>query len=151
MKKIAVFPGSFDPITLGHVSVVKRALPLFDEIIVAIGNNSQKNYMFDLHQRADWIEGAFKDKKIKVDIYNTLTIEYCQSVGAQYLLRGLRNQMDFEYERSIAQMNRQLNSEIETVFLFTELEYAAINSTIVRDIIRNNGDASQFIPNNIVY
>lgn len=151
MKKIAVFPGSFDPITLGHVSVVKRALSLFDEIVVAIGNNSQKNYMFDLEQRAKWIKGAFNNKKVKVDIYNTLTIDYCQSIGANYLLRGLRNQMDFEYERSIAQMNRQLNPNIETVFLFTELEYAAINSTIVRDILRNNGNASQFLPDNIIF
>jgi pantetheine-phosphate adenylyltransferase len=151
MKKIAVFPGSFDPITLGHVSVVERALPLFDEILVAIGNNSQKQYMFDLEQRKDWISGAFRSQKIKVDVYHTLTVEYCKNIGAQFLLRGLRNQMDFEYERSIAQMNRQLAPEIDTVFLFTELEHAAINSSIVRDIIRNQGDASQFLPQNIKF
>ena len=151
MKKVAVFPGSFDPITLGHVSVVNRALPLFDEIVVAIGNNSQKNSMFSLEQRKEWIAGAFESDKIKVDVYNTLTVDYCKSINAQFLLRGLRNQMDFEYERSIAQMNRQLAPDIETVFLFTELEHAAINSTIVRDIIRNNGDASQFIPSNIQF
>jgi pantetheine-phosphate adenylyltransferase len=149
MKKIAVFPGSFDPITIGHVSIVNRALPLFDEIIVAIGSNSQKNYMFDLKQREAWIKGAFKSDKVTVDIYQGLTVEYCEKVNAKYLLRGLRNQQDFEFERSIAQMNRQLNDEIETVFLFTELEYAAINSTIVRDIIRNGGDANQFLPENI--
>ncbi len=151
MKRVAVFPGSFDPITLGHVSVVERALPLFDRIVVAIGNNSQKKYMFDLDQRKNWIKGAFESDKIVVDIYNTLTVNYCRKIGANYLLRGLRNQMDFEYEHSIAQMNRQLAPEIETVFLFTELEHAAINSTIVRDIIRNDGDASQFLPTNIKF
>lgn len=151
MKRVAVFPGSFDPITLGHVSVVERALPLFDRIVVAIGNNSQKKYMFDLEQRKNWIRGAFKSDKIEVDIYNTLTVNYCKEIGANFLLRGLRNQMDFEYEHSIAQMNRQLAPEIETVFLFTELEHAAINSTIVRDIIRNEGDASQFLPKNIQF
>lgn len=150
MKKIAVFPGSFDPITLGHVSVVKRALPLFDEVIVAIGNNSQKKYMFDLKKREEWIKGAFvNDPKVTVDIYQGLTIEYCEKKNAKFLLRGLRNQQDFEFERSIAQMNRKLNDEIETIFLFTELQYAAINSTIVRDIIRNGGNADQFLPSNI--
>lgn len=150
MKKIAVFPGSFDPITLGHVSVIKRAIPLFDEIIVAIGNNAQKNYMFDLKQREEWIKGAFKlEEKVSVDIYQGLTVEYCEKKQAKFILRGLRNQQDFEFERSIAQMNKKLNDEIETVFLFTELEYAAINSTIVRDIIRNGGNADQFLPNNI--
>lgn len=150
MKKIAVFPGSFDPITLGHVSVIKRSLPLFDEIIVAIGTNSQKQYMFNLKQREDWIKGAFRDEpKIKVEIYEGLTISYCERVGAKFLLRGLRNQQDFEFERTIAQMNHKLNDEIETIFLFTELEYAAINSSVVRDIIRNNGNVDQFLPDNI--
>ena len=150
MKKIAVFPGSFDPITLGHVSIVKRAIPIFDEIIVAIGNNSQKKYMFDLSTRLDWIKGAFaNDPTVSVDVYHGLTVEYCEQKKAKFLLRGLRNQQDFEFERSIAQMNSALNDEIETVFLFTELEYAAINSTIVRDIIRNGGDALQFLPSNI--
>ena len=150
MSKIAVFPGSFDPITLGHVSVIKRALPLFDKVIIAIGNNSQKQYMFDLKQRKDWIVGAFaSDKNVEVDIYQGLTVDYCEKKGAHYILRGLRNQQDFEFERSIAQMNKKLNDEIETVFLFTEVDYSAINSTIVRDIIRNGGDAHQFLPKNI--
>ncbi|MEX2380428.1 MAG: pantetheine-phosphate adenylyltransferase, partial [Vicingaceae bacterium] len=117
MKKIAVFPGSFDPITLGHTSVIQRALPLFDEIIIAIGNNSQKKYMFDLKQRENWIKGAFKSSKIRVDIYQGLTVEYCEKVNAKYLLRGVRNTLDFEYERSIAQMNRKLNDEIESIIL----------------------------------
>lgn len=150
MKKIAVFPGSFDPITLGHVSVINRVVHLFDEIIVAIGNNSQKKYMFDLKQREAWIKGAFADEpKISVDIYNGLTIDYCESKQAKFILRGLRNQQDFEFERTIAQMNKKLNDEIETIFLFTEVEYSAINSTVVRDIIRNGGDAHQFLPANI--
>jgi len=150
MKNIAVFPGSFDPITLGHESVVKRALPLFDEIIVAIGNNSQKNYMFDLKQRERWIEDTFKGiDKVSVDIYEKLTVEYCEDVGAKYLLRGLRNHADFEFERSIAQMNRELNDEIETYFLFTDPKYSAINSTIVREIFRLGGEVAQFLPKNI--
>ena len=148
--KRAIFPGSFDPITLGHISVIQRALPLFDQIIVAIGNNSQKNYMFDLKQREDWIKGAFvNEPKILVDIYQGLTVNYCESKEAKFILRGLRNQQDFEFERNISQMNKKLNDEIETVFLFTDLEYAAINSSIVRDIIRNGGDANQFLPENI--
>lgn len=150
MKKIAVFPGSFDPITLGHTSIIQRALPLFDEIIVAIGSNSQKKYMFDLKQRENWINKTFaKEKKISVEIYQGLTVEFCEKKGAKYILRGLRNQQDFEFERSIAQMNRKLNDEIETVFLFTEPDYAAINSTIVRDIIKNGGDANQFLPQSV--
>lgn len=149
MKKIAVFPGSFDPITLGHTSVIQRALPLFDEIIVAIGNNAQKKYMFDLKQRENWIKGAFKSPKIRVEIYQGLTVEYCEKMNAKYILRGVRNTQDFEFERSIAQMNRKLNDEIETIAIFTDPELAAISSTIVRDIIRNQGDAQQFLPKNI--
>ena len=150
MKKIAVFPGSFDPITLGHVSVINRAVHLFDEIIVAIGTNSQKNYMFDLTQREAWIKDAFaREPKITVDKYSGLTVDYCKSKQANYILRGLRNQQDFEFERTIAQMNKKLNPDIETIFLFTEVEYSAINSTVVRDIIRNGGDAKQFLPPNI--
>lgn len=150
MSRIAVFPGSFDPITLGHVSVINRALPLFDKIIVAIGNNAQKKYMFSLQQRKQWLDQIFaKQSKIETAIYKGLTIEFCESQNAKFILRGLRNQQDFEFERSIAQMNRKLNDEIETVFLFTEVEYSAINSSIVRDIIRNGGDARQFLPKSL--
>lgn len=150
MKKTAIFPGSFDPITLGHTSIIKRALPLFDEIIVAIGTNSQKKYMFDLKQREQWINDCFKDeKKITVQIYEGLTVDFCERVNARYILRGLRNQLDYEYEHTIAQMNRKLNDEIETVFLFTELDYATINSTTVRDILKHGGDANQFLPKEI--
>jgi len=150
MKKIALFPGSFDPITLGHISVIQRAIPMFDEIAVAIGVNAQKNYMFDLDQRLAWIEGAFSnDSKVSVHTYRGLTVDYSKTINAKFILRGIRNQQDFEFERSIAQMNKQLNPEIETVFLFTELAYSAINSSIVRDIIRNGGEVRQFLPKNI--
>ncbi len=150
MKKVAVFPGSFDPITLGHVSIVNRALPLFDELIIAIGSNSQKSNMFELSQRLKWIEETFKNEpKIKVEIYQGLTVEFCEKKNAKFILRGLRNTQDFEFERSIAQMNLKLQDEIETIFLMTDPLYSAINSSIVRDIVRNGGDAQQFLPTNI--
>lgn len=150
MKRIALFPGSFDPLTMGHVSIVRRAIPLFDEIVIGVGINAQKKYMFDLDQRLNWIKGAFSDTpNVRVESYEGLTVDFCSSLNAQYILRGLRNQQDFEFERSIAQMNMKLNPNVETVFLFTELPFAAINSSIVRDIIRNGGNAKQFLPPNI--
>jgi len=152
MSNIAVFPGSFDPITLGHTSIINRALPLFDQIIVAIGVNSEKKYMFELEKRQAWIEEFFQSEpKIKVENYSGLTVDFCQRKKAGFLLRGLRNQQDFEFERAIAQMNRRLNDKIETVFLFTEPKFSAIQSGIVRDILRNGGNAKHFVPDNIQF
>lgn len=146
MRK-AVFPGSFDPITKGHENIVRRGAELFDEIIVAIGSNSSKNSMFSLEQRRQWLEEVFKDlDNVKVDDYDGMTIDYCKKVQAEYLLRGVRNGGDFEYERTIAQMTKYMAPQIETVILFTDPEFAAINSTVVREILRNHGDVSQFIP-----
>ena len=148
MKK-AVFPGSFDPITLGHVDIIKRALPLFDEIIIAIGVNAKKNYMFSIEERKKFIENAFfAEDKISVQTYTGLTVDYCKTINADFILRGLRNPADFEFEKAIAQTNRKL-SGIETVFLLTSAETSFISSSIVRDIMRNNGDASAFIPKSV--
>src|SRR5687768_8398580 len=149
-EKIAIFPGSFDPITRGHEDIVKRALPLFDRIIVAIGHNSTKNYFFPLEKRKSFIETSFKNEpKVKVDVYHGLTIDYCKKTGAKYILRGLRNPSDFEFEKSIAQMNRAMAPGIETVLILTAPEFSAISSTIVRDIIRHGGKADQFVPSGV--
>lgn len=148
MARIAVFPGSFDPITKGHESVVRRAAPLFDKIIIAIGKNANKKYMFDLEQRKSWIEDTFKDiPTIEVVSYDGLTVNFCKEQNAGFILRGLRSYTDFDYEFGIAQMNKSLVSEVETIFLLTDPEHSAISSTIVRDIIRNNGNVEQFLPN----
>lgn len=145
MKK-AVFPGSFDPITLGHIDIIKRALPLFDEIIIAIGVNAKKNYMFTVEQRKKFIENAFfAEDKIAVQTYTGLTVDYCKTIDADFILRGLRNPADFEFEKAIAQTNRKL-SGIETVFLLTSAETSYISSSIVRDIMRNGGDATSLVP-----
>ncbi|MFB0925936.1 MAG: pantetheine-phosphate adenylyltransferase [Vicingaceae bacterium] len=145
--KIAIFPGSFDPITIGHQDIIERALPLFDKIIVAIGINSSKKYHFTLEQRTDFINLTFNNNpKIEVITYTGLTIDFCKSVGANYILRGIRNSADFLYENSIAQMNKAMDKDIETIYLSTIPALSAINSTIVRDILINKGDASQFVP-----
>ncbi len=150
MKTIAVFPGSFDPITKGHESIVRRALPLFDEVIVAIGVNSEKQYFYSLEQREQWIGKVFEgEDKVRVEKYEGLTMDFCKQQKAQFVLRGLRSSADFEFERSIAQMNKSLAPDIDTVFMLSTPELSAINSTIVRDIIRNGGDASQFVPDSI--
>lgn len=147
MKKIAVFPGSFDPVTLGHVSVVSRATSLFDEIIVAIGVNADKKGMFSVEQRKKWIEASFKNEsKIKVEVYEGLTVDYCRQKGANYILRGLRTAADFEFERGIGQVNKKLDDAVETVFLLTEAQYTPITSSIVRDVYRNGGDISSMVP-----
>ncbi len=145
--KIAVFPGSFDPITLGHQNIVERALPLFGKIVVAIGQNSSKKYHFSIDQRVDFIEKTFhNNQKIEVVTYTGLTIDFCKKIGSNYILRGIRNIADYTYENSIAQMNKSMDNDIETIFMSTIPELSAINSTIVRDIIINGGDASQFVP-----
>ncbi|OSY87833.1 phosphopantetheine adenylyltransferase [Tenacibaculum holothuriorum] len=147
--KRAVFPGSFDPITLGHVDIINRAIPLFDEIVIAIGVNAKKNYMFSLEERKRFIENAFfAEDKISVETYKGLTVDYCKEINADFILRGLRNPADFEFEKAIAQTNRKL-SGIETVFLLTSAETSFISSSIVRDIVRNNGDASSLIPDSV--
>ncbi len=147
MKKIAIFPGSFDPFTRGHESLVRRVLPLFDELIVAIGINSNKNYYFPLEKRMRWIEQTFAgEPKVKVETFSGLTINYCRSKGSQFIVRGLRTTADLEFEKAIAQMNKAMADEIETLFILPTPELSAINSTIIRDIVRNGGDASRFVP-----
>ena len=147
MKKIAVFPGSFDPFTIGHEAIVKRALDLFDEIIIAVGTNALKKSFFTLQTREEAIRKLFKgEPRIRVDHYEGLTVDYCRSKGASYLLRGLRTAADFEFERAIAQVNRVMAPDVESVFLLTVPEHSHINSSIVRDIIQNGGDASIFLP-----
>lgn len=142
----AVFPGSFDPLTIGHTDIIDRALPLFDEIIIAIGTNSSKKYMFDLEKRKEFIRKTYKDEpKIKVDTYKGLTIDYCKEIDSDFILRGLRNPADFEFEKAIAQTNRNL-SGIETVFLLTSASTAYISSSIVRDVYRHKGDISSLVP-----
>ncbi|MFN3341639.1 MAG: pantetheine-phosphate adenylyltransferase [Flavobacteriales bacterium] len=150
MERIAIFPGTFDPVTKGHESVVRRALPLFDRIVVAIGMNSAKTAMFPIEQRMQWIRDIFKDDpKVAVKTYEGLTVNFCKNEKANFILRGLRTHSDFEYEKAISQMNLSMAPEIETVFLITEPAFSAISSTIVREIIRHNGDVSAFIPKGI--
>ena len=147
--KRALFPGSFDPITLGHYDIIKRALDLFDEIVVAIGVNGDKNYMFTVEQRKEFIEKAFSDEpKVKVTTYQGLTVDFCKEIDAQFILRGLRNPADFEFEKAIAHTNRTL-SKIETVFLLTAARTSFISSSIVRDVIRNNGDYTVLVPESV--
>ena len=148
-KRIAVFPGSFDPFTIGHEALVKRTLNLFDEIIIAIGTNSNKHYMFSLEKRVKWIENVFvNEPRVLVKSFGGLTIEFCKQQKADFIIRGVRTSTDFEFEKAIAQMNRAL-STIETIFIMPLPEHSAINSTIIRDIIRNNGDASIFVPKGV--
>ncbi|HRV54304.1 MAG: pantetheine-phosphate adenylyltransferase [Flavobacteriaceae bacterium] len=147
--KRALFPGSFDPITLGHYDIILRGIKLFDEVVVAIGINSEKKYMFSLEQRKDFIEKAFKNHpQVKVVTYEGLTIDFCKKIDAQFILRGLRNPADFEFEKAIAHTNRKL-SKIETVFLLTSSKTSFISSSIVRDVIRNHGDYTQLVPDSV--
>lgn len=149
MTRRAIFPGSFDPITLGHFDIIQRGVSLFDEVIVAIGVNADKKYMFSLEQRQQFIEAAFiNEPKVKVITYSGLTIDLCQKMEANFILRGLRNPADFEFEKAIAHTNRKL-SKIETVFLLTASKTSFISSSIVRDVIRNGGDYSGLVPNSV--
>ena len=147
--KRALFPGSFDPITLGHYDIIKRGIKLFDEVVVAIGINAEKSYMFSLEERLTFTKNAFKDySAVKVMTYEGLTIDFCKKIDAQYILRGLRNPADFEFEKAIGHTNRLL-SEIETVFLLTSVRTSYISSSIVRDVMRNNGDYKLLVPNTV--
>jgi pantetheine-phosphate adenylyltransferase len=151
MARIAVFPGSFDPVTKGHESIVLRALPLFDIIIVAIGNNSTKSYMFPLEKRKEWLKQTFTaHKQVQVEEYSGLTVDFCRSKGANYILRGIRTPGDYEFESNIAQMNKMMQHDLESIFMLTLPEHTAISSTIVRDILKHGGDAKQFIPSGVV-
>lgn len=147
MQRIAVFPGSFDPFTRGHESIVRRVLPLFDQVIIAIGVNSHKQYFFSLEKRKQWIAETFKDSHaVTVDNFTGLTIDYCHKMNAKFIVRGLRTTTDLEFEKAIAQMNKSMADDIETLFILPTPELSAINSTIIRDIVRNGGDASRFVP-----
>ena len=150
MTKIAVFPGSFSPFTIGHQAIVERGLLIFDKIIIAIGENNEKKHFFSINDRIQWIQNVYlKHPKIKVKSYKGLTVDFCKKEDANFILRGLRNSNDFKFERNIAQTNKQLNNKIETIFFITPPELSHISSTIIRDIIKNGGDVSQFLPKEI--
>lgn len=147
MQRICLFPGTFDPITLGHVDIITRALPLFDKIVVAVGINAGKAPMFSAAQRQLWIEDIFKDEpRVSGAVYEGLTVDYCREIGARFILRGIRYVSDFEYEKTIADANRAMDPGLETIFLTGEPKYTSVASTIVRDILRNGGNAAPFIP-----
>ena len=147
MEKIAIFPGSFDPFTIGHESIVRRAVPMFDKIYIMIGYNANKKSFFPIEKRLRWINQVFKDNpKVEVKVHEGLTVDFCKEVNAHYILRGIRTSSDFEYERAIAQVNKKMHPEIESVFLLTLPEHTPINASIIRDILMHGGDASMFLP-----
>jgi pantetheine-phosphate adenylyltransferase len=147
MQRIALFPGTFDPITIGHLDIIHRALPLFDKLVIGIGRNVNKSAMFSEEQRMKWIREIFPDNpNVSVAVYEGLTVECCRKVGANFIVRGIRYVNDFEYEKAIADMNRSLDKDIETVFLTCLPQYTSVASTLVRDVIRNGGNARQFLP-----
>lgn len=151
MPSICLFPGTFDPITKGHEDVIRRSVNLFDKLVIGVGINSSKQPMFTMTERAGWIQEIFKDDpRIEVAGYSGLTINYCHEIGANYILRGIRYISDFEYEKAIADMNRMLAPDVETIFLTCSPLYSTISSTLVRDVIRNGGDARQFLPDAVV-
>ena len=150
MQRICLFPGTFDPLTLGHVDIITRALPLFDKIVVGIGINTSKAPMFSPEQRLNWLNEIFKNEpRVEGAVYEGLTVNFCREIGAKFILRGIRYVSDFEYEKTIADANRTLDKSIETVFLTGEPKYTSVASTIVRDIIKNKGDASLFLPEQV--
>lgn len=150
MDRIAVFPGSFDPVTKGHESIIRRSLNLFDKLIIALGENSTKTSLFTLEQRLKWLHDLFgNETRISITHYNGLTVDFCREQGVRFILRGLRTSADFEFERGIGQMNRIMDPALENVFLLCEPEYASLSSSIVRDILRHKGDVSMFIPEGI--
>ncbi|MDB5211335.1 MAG: phosphopantetheine adenylyltransferase, partial [Sediminibacterium sp.] len=145
--RICLFPGTFDPVTLGHIDIINRAIPLFDKIYVGIGINSSKSPMFSAEQRMEWFKEIYKDApNVESVVYDGLTVNYCKTINAHFILRGIRYVSDFEYEKTIADANRTLDPDIETIFLTGEPKYTSVASTIVRDIIRNGGNASPFLP-----
>ena len=151
MQRICLFPGTFDPVTLGHIDIIDRSLPLFGKVVVGIGINASKNPMFTADQRKQWFEEIYKNQpQVEVAIYDGLTVKFCQSIGAKFILRGIRYVSDFEYEKTIADANRTMDRHIETIFLTGEPKYTSVASTIVRDIIRNGGDASPFLPEAVI-
>ena len=149
-KKVAVFPGTFDPVTKGHMDIVTRGSHLFDEVVVAIGVNSNKKTLFDLEKRTTWLKESFAHlSNVRIDHYQGLTVDYCQQINAQYILRGLRNGTDFDYESHIAQLNKNLQAKIETIFVLSSPELSYISSTLVRDLIIHKGDFAQYLPEQV--
>lgn len=149
--KIALFPGSFDPMTIAHVDILKRALPLFDKIIVGIGLNSSKQNFLSAEKREEMVRTIFADNEnVDVQLYEGLTVDFCRKINAKYMVRGIRSASDFEYERAIAQINQTMMPEVETILILSKPEYSAISSTIVRDILRNNGNISPFVPKEVM-
>lgn len=150
MQRIALFPGTFDPITIGHLDIIDRALPLFDKLVIGIGRNINKVPMFSEEQRLSWIRDIYRnDPKVSAIVYEGLTVNACKQVGAQFILRGIRYVNDFEYEKAIADMNRSLDEKIETVFLTCLPQYTSVASTLVRDVLKNGGDVMQFLPKEV--
>lgn len=149
--KIALFPGSFDPITIAHVDILKRALPLFDRIVVGIGLNSAKQNFISAEKREEMVKTIFAgNEKVDVQLYEGLTVDFCRKINAKYMVRGIRSSSDFEYERAISQINQTMMPDVETILLLSKPEYSAISSTIVRDILRNKGDISYFVPKEVM-
>jgi pantetheine-phosphate adenylyltransferase len=149
--KIALFPGSFDPVTKAHVDILKRSISLFDKVVIGIGLNSTKQALLPIEARKKMLEAVFSDEpKVEIQTYSGLTVDFCKEIGANYMIRGIRTVSDFEYEKAIAQMNHALVPEIESIFIVSKPGYSSISSTIVRDILRNKGDISQFVPKEVL-